>query len=411
MVSFGFILALGDLIFSRSPDFIEAKEKIVMSRQTVRNGAFILSSSSSLIRGGRPAFKFLSGVLATLISTLIFVACSKHEESSKLTSDFSREALKRFETNQFSEVVRKVFYGGFTIPVVALPRGAERGVLIYENGEISKDFLDFQKLAKRMGQRLELPENALLADKTLKSIVDFYREQFGRNSYDGNGTTVQLSMDVNRNTKVLSMFGENAAWISELNLFYFGAGGNGFKSFVHGSDVAGHEFTHAVISSTSNLEYVGQSGALNEHFADLFGEMFQASFEEREPSFLIGETIAVGDVAPLRNMLEPGLGLSAQPGHMSEIPKKYSDNCVPSSENDRCGVHNLSGIPNKFAAQVVKQLGWLKVRDIFYSLMTERLSSTATFVDYAREARKLSTEILSPEDAKVVEASLISVGL
>jgi Zn-dependent metalloprotease len=207
------------------------------------------------------------------------------------------------------------------------------------------------------------------------------------------------------------MFGENAAWISELNLFYFGAGGNGFRSFVQGSDVAGHEFTHAVISSTSNLEYVGQSGALNEHFADLFGEMFQASFEEREPSFLIGETIAVGDVPPLRNMLVPGLGLSAQPGHMSEIPKKYSDNCVPSAENDRCGVHNLSGIPNKFAAQIVKQLGWLKVRDIFYRLMTENLTSTATFADYAREARKLSAEVLSPEDAKIVDASLISVGL
>ena len=270
--------------------------------------------------------------MATLASTLLLIACSRRDESSALTSDFSRQTLKRFESSQFSQVVRKVFYGGCTIPVVALPRGAERGVLVFENGEISKDFIDFQKMAKKLGKNLEVPENAQVADQTLKGIVDFYREQFGRNSYDGSGTTVQLTMDVNRNTKVLSMFGETAAWISELNLFYFGVGGHEFKSFVTGSDVTGHEFTHAVVSSTSNLEYLGQSGALNEHFADLFGEMFQAYSEEKEPSFLIGETIAVGDSPPLRNMLDPRLGLVPQPGHMSEISKEYLDGCVATND-------------------------------------------------------------------------------
>ena len=356
--------------------------------------------------------RILGYALLVLLGTTSFLlACSRQNESSTLTSGFSKAELKRFESSQFSEVNRKVFYGGFTIPVVALPRGAERGVLVFENGEISKDFIDFQSLAKKLGRKLDIPENTQSADQTLKGIVDFYREQFGRNSYDGRGTTVQFTMDVNRNTKVLSMFGENAAWISELNLFFFGAGGSGFKSFVMGSDVAGHEFTHAVISSTSNFEYLGQTGALNEHFADIFGEMFQAYQEEKEPSFLIGETIALPNFPPLRNMLEPALGLAPQPGHMSEISTEYLDGCVPSDSNDRCGVHILSGIPNKFASQVVKQLGWLKVRDLFYSLMTEKLSSSAKFSDYAREARKMSTETLSADDAKIIDSSLVSVGL
>ena len=376
---------------------------------------FKIKSSKSLngvVKNSRLSGCFLgrSSMALLFSSSLLFLSC-RSDIQSTATSSFSKEDLKRFDSSQFAEVVRKIFYGGFTVPLANLPRGAERGVLIYENSAISRDFLDFQKLAKIVGQKLEVPKDAFLADKTLIDLLNFYREQFGRNSYDGNGSTVQFTIEVNRNTKVLSIFGENAAWIAEKKLFFFGAGGNQFKSFILGEDVVGHEFTHAVISSTSNLEYLGQSGALNEHFADIFGEMFQAYQQEKEPSFQIGESITDGKWVPLRNMLEPQLGLVPQPGHMSEISSEYSENCEASDKNDRCGVHILSGIPNKFSALVVKQLGWKKVRDIFYTMMTERLSSQANFKDYAREARKISIETLNSEDARIVDQALISVGL
>jgi Zn-dependent metalloprotease len=44
-----------------------------------------------------------------------------------------------------------------------------------------------------------------------------------------------------------------------------------FRTFTGSLDVVGHELTHGVESFTSNLEYRNQSGALNEHFADVFG--------------------------------------------------------------------------------------------------------------------------------------------
>ena len=40
-------------------------------------------------------------------------------------------------------------------------------------------------------------------------------------------------------------------------------------------DVAGHEFTHAVTSSESNLEYYGESGAINEHYLILWEHLLR----------------------------------------------------------------------------------------------------------------------------------------
>ena len=50
-----------------------------------------------------------------------------------------------------------------------------------------------------------------------------------------------------------------------------------FKPLV-GLDVIGHEFSHLVISKNGNggLNYQGESGALNESFADIFGTAIRA---------------------------------------------------------------------------------------------------------------------------------------
>lgn len=86
-----------------------------------------------------------------------------------------------------------------------------------------------------------------------------------------------------------SYFTENAMWMESLQLFLFGDGGGELKNFVGSLEVVAHEFTHAVISSTSRFEYVGQSGALNEHFADVFGIMALYYFNPKtENPFLVG---------------------------------------------------------------------------------------------------------------------------
>jgi Zn-dependent metalloprotease len=47
-----------------------------------------------------------------------------------------------------------------------------------------------------------------------------------------------------------------------------------FKDFAL-LDVSAHEITHGVIQHETGLDYTGQAGALNEHIADVFGELIE----------------------------------------------------------------------------------------------------------------------------------------
>ena len=96
----------------------------------------------------------------------------------------------------------------------------------------------------------------------------YYKNTFSRNSIDGNGGTISSFINV-ADDNGGSM--ENAYWNGQA--MFYGNGGTTFFPLAKGLDVAGHEMTHGVVQSTANLEYQGQSGALNESFADIFGAM------------------------------------------------------------------------------------------------------------------------------------------
>jgi Zn-dependent metalloprotease len=89
-----------------------------------------------------------------------------------------------------------------------------------------------------------------------KETYDFYKNAFGRDSFDGNGATMDSIF--NRGYSC-----PNASW-------------NGtFISFCQGlttDDVTAHEWTHAYTQYTHGLIYQWQSGALNESYSDIFGE-------------------------------------------------------------------------------------------------------------------------------------------
>ena len=65
---------------------------------------------------------------------------------------------------------------------------------------------------------------------------------------------------------------DNASWDPNFNIMKFG----NVKDFANALDIVAHEVTHGVISSSADLLYYNQSGALNEAFADIFGESAEA---------------------------------------------------------------------------------------------------------------------------------------
>lgn len=127
----------------------------------------------------------------------------------------------------------------------------------------------------------------------------------------------------------------------------------------------GHELTHGVESFTSNLEYRNQSGALNEHFADVFGvliKQWKNGETALKRNWLVGAEVLVP--APTRRAIrdmenpgtafvnDPDLGTDPQPGHMRQLSRGAAD---------RGGVHINSGIPNRafvLFAKALKGKSW-----------------------------------------------------
>jgi bacillolysin len=106
-----------------------------------------------------------------------------------------------------------------------------------------------------------LDQYALDAHWGAENAYDYYKNVHGRNSLDNKG--IKLVSYIH-NTEPM-----NAFWNGTTMLY-----GDGNGSDVHpfaAIDVCGHELTHGVVTHSANFGYSGESGALNEGFADIFG--------------------------------------------------------------------------------------------------------------------------------------------
>jgi Zn-dependent metalloprotease len=150
-------------------------------------------------------------------------------------------------------------------------------------------------------------------------------------------------------------------------------------------DIVGHEFTHGVIAHSSGLVYADQSGAINEAYADLFGNLNQPPSTD----WLVGESSVIG---AFRDMMNPG-GFG-QPGHMSGyVPRPGT--CQPWPWScDAGGVHTNSGILNRAHALLsdglagfVVGIGREKLERLAFRVMTEELPASATLNQVAGATR------------------------
>ena len=210
----------------------------------------------------------------------------------------------------------------------------------------------------------------------------FLWDAFDRASIDGAGGT--LAATVHYGEKY-----DNAFWNGERMVFGDGDG-EVFTGFTGSISVIAHELGHGVVEHSGGLEYAGQSGALNESVADVFGALTEQHVRGQtaaEASWLIGAgifTTAVQGEA-LRSMKAPGtaydddvLGRDPQPAHMRDYVETTEDNG---------GVHINSGIPNKAFHLVASALGghaWERAGRIWYLTVTGgSLPRTADFARFA----------------------------
>ncbi|MFK7949399.1 MAG: CUB domain-containing protein [Saprospiraceae bacterium] len=176
---------------------------------------------------------------------------------------------------------------------------------------------------------------ALDAHWGMEQTYDFFSTKFNRDSYDGNGATI-------RNFVHFDNAMENAFWDPNLQALVFGDGASTFSPLTS-IDVAGHEFSHAVITNTADLIYQSESGALNESFADIFGVAIEAYAKPNSTGLWeIGDEITLTAPGYLRSMSNPNSGLSQQPDTYGGT--HWADPANTSFDNG--GVHINSGVQN-----------------------------------------------------------------
>lgn len=217
----------------------------------------------------------------------------------------------------------------------------------------------------------------------LGATFDFWWDAYERNSLDGAGGPLLATVHYGRDY-------DNAFWNGERMVFGDGDG-EVFTGFTNSVTVIAHELAHGVIEDEGGLLYRGQSGALNESIADVFGalaEQHRLGQTADEASWLIGAEIFTDAVQghALRSLAAPGtaydddvLGKDPQPAHMRDFVVTRDDNG---------GVHINSGIPNHafyLAATALGGHAWERAGLVWYRTLTGgELTSTADFPAFAR---------------------------
>ncbi|QQU02469.1 M4 family metallopeptidase [Myroides odoratus] len=247
----------------------------------------------------------------------------------------------------------------------------------------------------------------------LSKTYDYYWNVHHRHSYDAQGGEIvafynPIIMDGDR-----SGFPNNAVAISSFyNVMIFGRGGDTYNPLT-GLDVVGHEFTHLVVNSNGRggLVYQGESGALNEGFADIFGTSIE-HYSVDDADWFIGTGVIKGPIHFMRSMSDPKEGRE-----QSRQPNTYQGEYWVDTniEWDSGGVHYNSGVINYWYyllseggmgvndignEYTVTGIGMQKAEQIAYLTLMTQLGSNSQYIDAVEGALTVTANLYGADSAE-----------
>ncbi|MET0981175.1 MAG: M4 family metallopeptidase, partial [Telluria sp.] len=244
------------------------------------------------------------------------------------------------------------------------------------------------------------------------TTFDFYDEIFQRNSIDNAGMRLDSYVHYGKDYP-------NAMWDGRRMIFGDGDG-ELFSRLTQSLDVIGHELTHGVTQYTANLEYRGQSGALNESISDVFGSMVKQWSQQQsaeQADWLIGTECWTPQIQgdALRSMKKPGsayddplFGKDPQPAHMRDYKR------LPETpDGDMGGVHINSGIPNHAFFRFATAVGgnaWETPGQIWYEAL-QRSKKDTNFDGFANITFAIAGENFDTETQQMLQAAWAAVGI
>jgi len=180
------------------------------------------------------------------------------------------------------------------------------------------------------------------------TVYNYYKDHYGRDSFDDNGGTVITSIHFGN--------GETAYWNG--TQIYFGDGTNNSNPLGLHLQIVGHEFTHGVTAYTADLIYMYESGAINDGYSDVMGTVIDKADWSNWPGFFWMDDM--GDFA------------IQYPAH------------------DYGGVHNNNNLVHKvayligtaFENNLPTNQALDKMGHLFYHTLAYYLTPTSQFIDF-----------------------------
>ncbi len=243
----------------------------------------------------------------------------------------------------------------------------------YEAGSVN--FTDADNFWNNVNPQMD--EAAVDCHFGVEMTYDYFLDSLSRDSYDDDGSKLLQYVHFEKNWF-------NAQWTGTYSRF-----GDGNGEPLTSIDIVSHEITHGVTQYSAGLEYQYESGALNESFSDIFGNVVEFKKLNSGASWLIGQRSFT-----LRDMSNPNA--RGNPDCYGGRFWTNQSNCIPTDVNDWCGVHNNSGVQNFWfyllcvgdtgvndlnKTYTVEAIGMDKAAQITYRNLRDYLNPVSNFAD------------------------------
>ncbi len=167
-----------------------------------------------------------------------------------------------------------------------------------------------------------------------KKTYDFFLNAFQLEDEGVDNSNLPLHSWVNYGESLNNAYW-NGTWLT------FGTGdGQNYGPFTS-PDIVAHEITHSITDYSSSLSYYGESGALNESFSDIFGEVIEHHLFGSNDWIVGADIVKQPGKAGLRSMSNP-----TDVTMMTQQPDAYEGHYWYEGLGDNQGVHINSGVQN-----------------------------------------------------------------
>lgn len=234
----------------------------------------------------------------------------------------------------------------------------------------------------------------------MQQTYDWYKNTFGRKSYDDKESPIYNILFAPSFNRFVALKGGNNDAFAQLSndmncpVMIYGMGdGVQFRPFVCLDQIA-HEYTHLITYSTARLEYLNESGALNESFSDMMAACIKYAVKgSKANTWLYGSELTI-EAPCMRDMSHNVVGTEG----IKPIYYK-GENWIYGNRDDG-GVHTNSGVPNYWFYLVANNssCGMEAASKIAYRTLTQYLTPTSNFYDARKATLQATIDIYGYDD-------------